>query len=212
MRLKQDIQDLKQMFKLLCQKVEENMLAAFNAAEFNPTRYTTVKQADQVINTLEIDIEEMCLSILAKHQPLARDLRYIIAVLKINNSLERIGDLSVKFSKRHKYISNDLSRGFIIPEMIDKVIEIFRSSIKAFVEIDKDLAMNVIKMDEDINELKRKMKILVIEESKKDNSDSESLINLLINSRNLERIADLSTNIAEELVFYCDGVIIRHTA
>lgn len=210
MRIDNDLADLKVMFGLLCKKVEENLFKATDEIFFDQTKYASVKEADIFINTLEIDIEEMCLSILAKHQPVATDLRYIIAVLKMNNSLERIGDLSVKFFKRQKYISTELSKLYSIPEMINMVRNLYQNSIQAFFETDKDLAVQVCKMDIEIDNLKRKMKLKVIEESKKPNSDTESLINLLINSRNLERIADLATNIAEDVVFYCDGNIIRH--
>ena len=210
MRIEDEIKDLDKLFILLCKKVEDNLLKATDSVRFNAEKHQYIKQADHFINTLEIDIEEMCLSILAKHQPLASDLRHIIAILKMNNSLERIGDLSVKFSKRHKYIKKYPAESFIIPEMIEKVREIYKLSIKSFQTKDKNLALKVCEMDDDIDNLKRKMKKKVIEESKKPESDTESLINILINSRNLERIADLATNIAEDVVFYCEGIIIRH--
>ena len=211
MNLLQEMELLNNLVIQQSQFVENHLDQATQTfLHFDEEKIQEVILADETINALEVEIEELCLSILAKYQPVAKDLRFIVSVLKINNDLERVGDLSVKIVKRLRHFSKDDYNTFLLPEMVEKVKVSLSSCIQAFCDVDKKLALQVCSMDEEIDELKSKMKLKMIKKSKEEPDQADKYINLLINARHLERIADLATNIAEDVVFYCEGTIIRH--
>ena len=212
MQLTDEIKHLKRLFLSLSEDVRYNFQMSTNTfLDFNQESLQKVIHLDEKVNKLEIEIEEACLNILAKHQPVAKDLRFIVAILKMNNDLERISDLAVKFANRLKYIPHDNPKLFYIPEMVDKTKSMYDKCMKAFETDSKDLALEVIHADDEIDRLKHQMKMKMILESNSNPNEAEKNINLLLNARHLERIADLTTNIAEELVYYFEGVIIRHS-
>ena len=174
--------------------------------------------ADQVIsNEIHIDnkevmIEEECLKILALHQPVANDLRLIIAILKINNDLERIGDLSVNIAERAVYLSNEarVDLPFDLQNMAQKVRSMLKRSLDALVNRDDKLARQVCEDDDAVDDLNREMYGCVAQAIKKDPDNLNSYIQLLSASRYLERMADHATNIAEDVIYLVTGEIIRH--
>ncbi len=173
-----------------------------------------VIEGDYQINQRENKIEEECLKLLALHQPVAGDLRFIITVLKVNNDLERIGDLAVNIAERALYLSNNepLQAVLKFPRMADGARKMVRKSLDALIGMDTKLARNVLTLDDEIDDLNREM-YSTLQVIMRDNPETiDRAVHILSVSRYLERIADLSTNIAEDVVFMVEGELIRHKA
>ena len=173
-----------------------------------------VLQRDRKIDEAEVDLEEECLKILALHQPVAQDLRFIIAVLKINNDLERIGDLAVniayraeKFSQRQHY---EVPRELLV--MAEKTKSMLTNGLDALVNLDVETAERVCDQDDEVDELHQKMYHLVKEKIVKSPEAFSNLFKITEISHQLERIADLATNIAEDVIYMVNGRIIRHAS
>ena len=177
-----------------------------------------LNMADEVINSdpdidsLEVEVEEECLKILALHQPVAADLRYIIAVLKINNDLERIADMAVNIAERSKTLT--YNSGPLIPfdlqSMLEIAVKMVRDSVDALVKNSTELARQVCIDDDAIDDRHREVYKLAQEAIRKNPEYAEYYVSLISVSRNLERIADHSTNIAEDVIYMIEGEIVRH--
>jgi phosphate transport system protein len=173
-----------------------------------------VIDGDATIDMLEVEVEEECLKILALHQPVATDLRFIVAVLKINNDLERIGDLACNIASRARKmaaLTTPPKAHIDFQGAETKVSMMLRKSLEALVNIDAELAKWVWAQDEQIDEINRSVHKQVISALKEFPDDVERLILLLSVSRNLERIGDHSTNIAEDILYMVGGEIVRHS-
>ncbi len=171
-----------------------------------------VIDGDFQINQRENQIEEECLKLLALHQPVASDLRFIITVLKVNNDLERIGDLAVNIAERALYLSNNDPLNVVLnfPRMADGARTMMQKSLDALIEMDSKLARVVLTLDDEIDDLNREM-FTKLQNVRRENPESiDRAVHALSVSRYLERIADLSTNIAEDVVFMVEGELIRH--
>jgi phosphate transport system protein len=171
-----------------------------------------VIEKDIEIDKMEIEVEEACLKILALHQPVAIDLRFIVAVLKINSDLERIGDLAVNVAERAAFLATQPSVDILFDfvGMVVKVQEMLRKSIDALVNLSADLAREVCASDDEIDAMNRQMYLIVHDRIDSQPDQTESLIHLLSASRHLERIADHATNIAEDVIYMIEGEIVRH--
>ncbi len=171
---------------------------------------------DTDVDDMEVEIEEELLKILALHQPVAVDLRFLVATLKINNDLERIGDLAVNIAERALVLNRKAHQAMPVDlaQMSKAVESMLRESIDALVNLDTSTAASVCRNDDSIDNMKhdidRILKKRMAEESEKDAIDV--LVALLRVSRDLERIADHATNIAEDLIYLTEGRIIRHHA
>jgi phosphate transport system protein len=168
---------------------------------------------DYEIDDMEVDIEEDCLKILALYQPVAVDLRFITTVIKINNDLERIADETVNIARGIKYLSKrkqQLGFDFDFSEMLAKTQFMLKRSLDALVNLDTDIAAKVCILDDEVDKMNGEVHRMVKNAVKKNPELGEHLINLLLISRHLERIADHATNIAEEVIYLVDGEIVRH--
>ena len=171
-----------------------------------------VIDTDHQVNQTEVEIEEECLKILALHQPVAADLRRVACVFKINSDLERIADLACNIAERaqcmhqHPYFPIPEQ----LPEMARQSCQMVRLSLDSFVEGDVALANQVISMDAGVDA----NNLAVIDElqslMKQDKSLVEAALHCFSASRHLERIADHAENIAEDVIYFVDGDIIRH--
>jgi phosphate transport system protein len=164
------------------------------------------------VNAKEIDIDEECLKVLALHQPVAGDLRFIIMVMKVNSDLERIADLAENIARRALYLAGHPS--LVMPAELTEIAttarRMLRESLDALVNRDAGLAREVCGMDDVVDEGNRRM-FRIIEERIKENPEVTPIaLQFLSVSRQLERIADHATNIAEDVVFLVDGDVIRH--
>lgn len=171
-----------------------------------------VCENDDVIDGLEVDIEEECLKVLALYQPVATDLRFIIAVLKINNDLERIGDLAVNIAERAIYLASQkpVKAAFDFHTMAEKTQDMLSKALDALVNVEVQAAHEVCASDDEVDAMNRDMYLLVQEGGQADPEQLDLLIHMLSVSRHLERIADLATNIAEDVIYMARGEIIRH--
>jgi phosphate transport system protein len=167
---------------------------------------------DWEIDEMEVEVEEECLKILALHQPVAVDLRFIVAVIKINNDLERIGDQAVNIAERVLTISKRPEMDFVFDylPMAEKAEAMLKMSLDALVNMDVDLALKVVTMDDEVDAIKTLAYDRIKEAIKAKPERVGSLINLLLISRHLERLADHATNIAEEVIYLIEGEIVRH--
>jgi len=166
------------------------------------------------VNTIELEIDEFAINLLALHQPMAADLRLIVAALKINTDLERMGDLSVSIAER----AMSLMEGPVIKPMIDiphiagLVQSMVRKALDAFVMRDADLARSVLASDDAVDSLRTACYHELVSFMETDPQHIQQALNLLVVTRNLERIADHSTNIAEDVLFLVKGIDVRHHA
>jgi phosphate transport system protein len=168
--------------------------------------------SDWEIDEMEVDVEEECLKILALHQPVAVDLRFLVTAIKINNDLERIGDQAVNIAQRVLNVSKRPQLGFVFDysTMAEQAEAMLRMSLDALVNLDVDLAFKVITLDDEVDAI-QKDAYDRIKKAIKENPDRVGyLINLLLISRHLERLADHATNIAEEVIYLIEGEIVRH--
>ena len=167
---------------------------------------------DDIIDRREVKIEEECLKILALYQPLAVDLRLVITVLKINNDLERIGDLAVNIAERALYLSGrkTLAVTLDFPAMADGVKRMLRSALDALTVRDPDLARAIIAEDDVIDDFNRKMYDALTLVMQSNPAAIKRALHLVSASRHLERIADFATNICEYIVYMVEGEVIRH--
>jgi len=168
--------------------------------------------ADNEVDETEVEIEEECLKILALYQPVATDLRFVVAVLKLNNDLERIGDLAVNIAEQVSAVkgTDELVRPRSLPDMIRCVRAMFRNSLDALINLDSEQARAVGAADDEVDDMHRSMFTYVLDGMKKQPDNAALLIHYLSISRYLERIADHATNIAEDVVYMTEGSIVRH--
>lgn len=195
--------------------VEDRFRLATEAIQDLDTRIAEeIIRKDIEVDNLEVEIEEECLKVLALYQPVAGDLRFMIAVIKINNDLERIGDQAVNIAQRVLSIAR--GSGMPFPFDFTKMSDISRRMLKlaldAFVNMDSDLAEDVRRMDDAVDEMKRECYDIVKQAIRENPDHVGRLINLLLISRHLERIADHATNVAEEVIHMIEGDIVRHSA
>jgi phosphate transport system protein len=168
--------------------------------------------SDYELDEMEVDIEEECLKILALYQPVAIDLRFLIAMIKINNDLERIGDEAVNIAQRVGIIAkrDQPQTTFDYSVMAEKTEKMLKMSLDALVNMDTDIAFKVSILDDEVDTIKDKVYDHVKNAIDSHIDRGGYLINLLLISRHLERIADHATNIAEEVIYMVEGEIIRH--
>lgn len=208
-RLKKEILSLGEMVE---SATNNAMLSLSNRL---PDVAQSVIEAEKLIDEKEVQIEESCLKILALHQPVAIDLRFIVLVLKVNNDLERMGDLCANVAARAIFLSSEPPIMFptdFSENMPSLVRTMVHNSLDALVKLDVDLAREVIAMDNDVDAINRNMYVELQDLMERDSSTIKRAIGLLSTSRYLERIADLATNIAEEVVFLVEGDVIRHVS
>ena len=164
------------------------------------------------INHAEREIDELALDLLAMQQPMAVDLRFILAVMKINADLERIGDQAVNIAQRVMDISAlpKVDLPVDIPKMASVAAEMIRKSLQALIEGDVDMAQSVLEMDDIVDNLNRECFQAMDTIIKSNPNEARQAVDALLISRNIERVADHATNIAEDVIFWVRGADVRH--
>lgn len=212
--LQRDLDNLKREILGVGTLVEEAIGKSLRLLkERNPALIDEVLEGDREIDEREVEVEEECLKVMALHQPMAADLRFVIAVLKVNNDLERMGDLAGNIARRsrHALMQPQATRPLVdFTTLGEKVMTMVHASLDALVRQDSALARDVCRMDEEIDQIHRKTYDLLKQRMRQDPETVEEAVNALTVSRSLERIADLATNVAEDVVFMVDGDVIRH--
>lgn len=213
--LQRQFDRLKQLILSLGALVEESFEGAIRAVQLrDPVLAKQIVEADNRIDLMEIDVEEECLHTLALYQPVAFDLRFVVAVLKINNDLERIADLAVNIAQQAELLSHHPRiepLPFDLTGMTRKVQWMVKSSLDALVNTDTGLAQQVRDTDDHVDAIHRAMYRSLPAEMEKHPDKIEPLLQLLSVSRQLERIADHAVNIAEDVIYMAQGDILRHS-
>ncbi len=214
LHLQRQIDQLKKMILALGAQVEESLQQAINAIDQRDARIAQeVIEADHRIDMAEVDIEEECMHTLALHQPVAFDIRYVVATLKINTELERIGDLTVNIAQKAFFLAKHLRIDqvpFDLAGLSRLVRLMLQQSLDALVNIDADLAEKVRVRDDEVDEIHRGMYQCIEQAIREDVELVRVYIHLLGVSRDLERIADHAVNIAEDVIYMARGDIMRH--
>ena len=171
-----------------------------------------VKRGDAEIDDMEVELEEDCLKVLALHQPVATDLRFVTVCLKVNSDLERIGDLASNIAARGLQL---MQRAAVpvppqLESMMNAAMNMLRESIDALVRGDATRARHVCALDSEVDEQNRQTISQLMERIRESPETSESSVQLFSVSKNIERVADHATNIAEDVVYMVEGAIIRH--
>ena len=173
---------------------------------------TKVIANDAEIDRMEVELEEECLKVLALYQPVAADLRFVVAVLKINNDLERIGDLTSNIAKTVSQLARTgpVAMPQEISVMAKQAEEMVKKSLDAVVTGDPDLARQVREEDDAVDAGRQAVSKLVMQKIQEDPQNVESLLRINSVSKHLERVADMATNIAEDVIYMVEGEIVRH--
>ena len=171
-----------------------------------------VVAGDREIDLQELEVEEECLKILALYQPVANDLRFIVAVLKMNNDLERMGDHAASMAKKARYLAKKEPVEWppAIEMMAESVKEMVGNSLEALINHNAGQARQVCASDDEVDRLKRSISDELRRQLLSGTSPREPLLKMLDIPRHLERIADLATNIAEDVIYMAEGAITRH--
>jgi phosphate transport system protein len=190
------------------------------ALEFSVEGYLTrdmglcnhVLEIEEAINAAETSVDEMAYELLAKEQPMAIDLRFILSVIKINGDLERIGDQSSNIAQRARTMRDqpEIALPIDIQEMGEKVGVMIRTAIQSLLEADAKMAESVLSMDDEVDEMNKAAQAELMETMQQHPTVSEQALNAIVISRNLERAADHATNIAEDVIFWLRGSDVRH--
>jgi phosphate transport system protein len=192
---------------------EDRMCDAVKAvAQRDPVLVERVLTGDEPINALHIEIDDRCFKLLALHQPMAADLRAIVAAVKINTDLERVGDLAVNIAEAAKrYLQHPPVKPLIdIPRMGDIAQHMLRDALDAFVRRDIKLAETVLAADDQLDALKTQIFRELLTFMLSDPGTIEPALDLILISRHLERIGDHATNIAEDVIFMVSARDVRH--
>lgn len=210
-----ELESLKTSLVKMGSIVEENYDRAVQSViERNSTLANQVIEADKRVNDLEIEIDNAIVDMLALQQPVASDLRFIIAAIKINNDLERIGDHAVNIAEAAEILCSIPNARILeeIPQMaaISKIM--LKEALDSFILLNPSMAQKVLNSDDQIDDLNRLVTKKVIEVIKSKTESVECEMELSRISRNLERIADLTTNIAEEVIFHTQARVVKHHA
>ena len=182
--------------------------------ESNPELSKKVIEGDDRINFLEIEIDNVIVDILALQQPVAVDLRMILAAQTINTDLERIGDHAVNIAESALSLSSGSLEGrlFEIPKMVEIATLMLRNALDSFIHQDPEMAGGVLTKDDTIDEANRLMTKDIIRMMEENPKTIRMGLELIRVSRNLERVADLATNIAEEVIFLAKATVVKHHA
>ena len=211
--LLRDVENLKNKIIHMGSVIEDRVYQATMSVINHDVKLAgAVIKGDGEIDQMEVDIEEEGLKILALHQPVAIDLRFIIAILKINNDLERVGDLAVNVAERAAFLATqkDFKIPFDVYKMAVKAEGMLTRSIDALVNLDVRQARLVRAEDDEMDAMNREMYDKVKEQLPENPEQFNCLFHAVSIGRHLERIADHATNIAEDVVYLVDAEIIRH--
>ncbi|MCM8785765.1 MAG: phosphate signaling complex protein PhoU [Candidatus Omnitrophica bacterium] len=198
-------------FGLLIEKmIDESIAGLLNKNEERLKK--VIEDLEEKANNFEIEIEELCIETIAQFEPKAKNLRIILMILKINNDLERIGDHAVNISESSLFLIKrpDVKPLIDIPRMADESIKMLKDSINSFINEDAEMARNVCYRDNIVDNLKDQIIRELVTYMISDPNTIERSLELIRITQNLERIADLSTNIGEDVIFITQGKIIKH--
>jgi phosphate transport system protein len=208
------LEELRQRLVTMSERAESLVELAVEALLLKDAgKAETVLTGDREIDNLEVEIEAMAVQLLALQQPMARDLRFIIAAIKASSDLERVGDHAVNIAQSAQRLiatRSTITPDAAIEEMARRARQMLSQSIDAFVRADGGLGRAVCLMDDEVDKLNDGLFRIIVTYILEDPSNISNAIDLLLVGRNLERVADLSTNIGEDAVYLAEGKQIKH--
>ncbi len=209
----EELEDLQKLLLEMAGQVEFAIRHAISSlVDRDEEQAQEVLRKEARINQMEIEIDDFAVRLMARHQPMAKDLRFLTAAIKINNDLERMGDLAVNIVERALSLMREpqIKPPVDIPQMAALVDSMVRNSLDAFVKRDGQLARGVLLSDDAVDDLRDRICDELVSFMQKDPSTISRALDLIIVARNLERVADHATNIAEDVLFLAQGIDVRH--
>ncbi len=212
-RFQQNLDELKEKLLVMAGMAEQAIQRATEAYRTRDTAICElVMQSEPAINRFEREIDQMALDLLAMEQPMAVDLRFILSVIRINADLERVGDQAVNIAERvcdmQAFASTDLPVD--IPKLASVAAGMVRKALQAFIDADAEKAELVLRMDDQVDQLNEQAFFALTNLIKEDPVHTAQALNAIIIARNLERVGDHATNIAEDVIFWVRGADVRH--
>ncbi len=209
----EELQELKEKLLMMASLTEKNISLSIQCfKEHKEEIVQDVYKKEETINFLDIEIDQICMKLLALHQPMAVDLRYIASSLKISSELERIADQAVNIIDRSLvFINSHPQKPLIdISRMASLAQSMLKDSIESFIKKDVDLAQNVCRRDDEVDEMNDQIFRVLLTCMMQEPTSIKRAVDLMLIGRHLERIADHSTNISEEVIYYVKGKSIKH--
>jgi len=213
LRFQQSLDDLKEKLLVMAGMSEQAIQRAVEAYRVRDISICDlVVRSEMAINRLEREIDQMAIDLLAMEQPTAIDLRFILAVIKINADLERVGDAAVSITERVRDLQAFQSTELPVdvPRMASLAAGMIRKALQAFIEADAEMAETVLTMDDNVDKLNENAFFALSSLMKERAEVTPQALNALMISRALERVADHATNIAEDVIFWVRGADVRH--
>ncbi|MBE7159353.1 MAG: phosphate signaling complex protein PhoU [Rhodospirillales bacterium] len=212
-RFHQALDGLKERLLVMAGLVEQAIQRATSAySERDTALCDLVLMAEPAINRMEREIDQLALDLLAMEQPMAVDLRFIMAVIRINADLERVGDQAVNIANRVKELGtlNASDLPVDIPRLAQLASAMVRKALQSFIEADAEMAQNVLTLDDQVDDMNRSAYSSLGKYIQEHPECASQALNALVISRNLERVGDHATNIAEDVIFWVKGDDVRH--
>jgi phosphate transport system protein len=211
----QELNDLRELLLRMAGRAEEQMrsgLTAVKRLDAQAAQQTIL--ADRDVDALELEIEERAINLLARRQPMAGDLRTLVAVLKISNDLERVGDHAVNIAQCAKRLAEafPMAQPSELDQMAELATSMLRDAITAFIERDVALARNVCMRDEEVDRYNDAVFRLMLSRMAENTNTVIPALQMMLVARNLERVADLATNLAEDVIYIVEARTIKHHA
>lgn len=212
-RFHQNLDDLKEKLLVMAGMAEQAIQRAIEAYRVGDLSLCDlVVRSEPAINRMERDIDQMALDLLAMEQPMAIDLRFILAVIKINADLERVGDQAVNIAERVRDLQTSpaVDLPVDIPKLATLAATMVRQALQAFIDADAVMAEKVLTMDDEVDEMNRAVYRTLTRSIQQEPTNSHQALHVLLIARNLERVGDHATNIAEDVIFWVRGADVRH--
>jgi len=212
-KFEEEMIDLKKRISEMASLVEEMIGKSIKGLkDRNMIIAKDVINSDDEVNNMEVEIDNLCIKILALYQPEAEDLRVVTMIMKINNDLERIGDHAVNIAKMSIPLSEQppIKPLIDIPRMADKAIEMLKESLDSFMKLDSEMAIQVCIKDDEVDALEPQIVRELITYVMSDSKLMDRALRLIFIARHLERVADLATNIAEDAFYIATGEVLKH--
>lgn len=211
----QELDDLRELLLRMAGRAEEQMrsgLTAVKRLDAQAAQQTIL--ADRDVDALELEIEEQAINLLARRQPMAGDLRTLVAVLKISNDLERVGDHAVNIAQCAKRLAEafPMPQPSELDQMADLATGMLRDAITAFIERDVALARNVCMRDEEVDRYNDVVFRVMLSRMAENTNTVIPALQMMLVARNLERVADLATNLGEDVIYIVEARTIKHHA
>jgi len=210
-----ELEALKKDFVKLWELVSSQLKGSMQAlANMNKEKAGEIIVLEKTVNALELEIEKSCENIIALYNPVAIDLRFILALIKINSNLERAGDIATRIAKfvvkSEDSFYTDLITKTQTLEMFEEACDLLDDALIAFKNNDAQKARNIFKRDEFINKINKSALLAVVDSIKENPEAIEKYLKMLALVRRIEKAGDISKNIAEEIIFYREAKVLRH--